>query len=237
MWNVPSFIGIYLNKVPVSGPNEPSSKQIPCHKLPLFYLVNIHSSLAMNSSNTAIGALILVPIVIAASAAFIALKTQRGFQAIAQFCSRHWSRRRPWTRLGTGRRGRKQRRSDLPSNQLYGDSWCDLESIRSSSSRPPAYTSFTSTSPRRKSLSERSRSIRYSDSPSTNRTWHPTRSNRLSWSFTDPTSQNLNPFESSSVVRPSPVATRQERFSAEDGVLRVHPTRAREARQWAATDL
>lgn len=192
----------------------------------------------MNSSNTAIGALILVPIVIAASAAFIALKTQRGFLTIAQFCSRHWNQRRPWTRLRTGRRGRKQRRSDLPSNQLYGDSWCDLESIRSSqSSRPPAYTRYTSTSPRRRSLNERSRSIRYSDSPSPIRTWHPTRSNRLSWSFTDPTSQSPNPFESSSVVRPSPVARRQERFSAEDGDPHVHPTRVREARQWAATDL
>ncbi|RDL35822.1 uncharacterized protein BP5553_06434 [Venustampulla echinocandica] len=95
----------------------------------------------MSSSNGAISALILVPIVIAASAAFIALKTQRGFQSIFEYFLRIWEDNSPWSHRGKNTHRRKQKRSDLSSTQIYADSWCDLESIHSGRSAQ-AYSTF-----------------------------------------------------------------------------------------------
>jgi hypothetical protein len=154
------------------------------------------------SSNTAIGALIIVPILIAASAAYIALKTHSGCQHIVSYCRQVWDEKSPWFRPRTIQR-RKQKRSDLASSQIFADSWCDLESLNSISNSPRGYSTFIGQSPRRRSLGEGDERATFFDSP--RRIWHPTRSARLMWSFTNPRLPSRSLFELSNVVRPSPV--------------------------------
>ena len=153
----------------------------------------------MSSSNPAIGVLVIIPILIAISAAYIALKTHSGFQFIASYWRRIWDERSPWSRPRTIQR-RKQKRSDLGSSQIFADSWCDLESVHSASK---GYSIFIGQSPRRKSLSEGDERTSPFDTP--RRIWHPTRSARLTWSFTNPRSSNRSPFELSNVAKPSRV--------------------------------
>ncbi|KAG4429880.1 hypothetical protein IFR05_014637 [Cadophora sp. M221] len=86
----------------------------------------------MNSSNnSAIGALILVPIVIAASAAFIAIQASEFFKRAGRNIKNFWNNSCPWSNNNQTIRRRKVRRSNLRSSQLYADSWIDLESIDS----------------------------------------------------------------------------------------------------------
>jgi hypothetical protein len=156
------------------------------------------------SSNSAIGALIIVPIVIAASAAYIALKTHSVFQTIARTLCRIWEEKFPWSHRKAIER-RKQKRSDLSSTQVFADSWCDLESLHSPfkvSER--SYSTFIGQSPSHRSLSEGDERALL-ETPK--RIWHPTRSDRLMWSFANPKSPNHNHFELSNVARPSPVSS------------------------------
>ena len=157
----------------------------------------------MNSTTSAIGALILVPIVIAASAAYIALKTTELSKRIVTFCRNLWDDWYPWSNKRCHQRRRKIRASDPLYSQPYADSWYDLESIHSRQ----GFSRFINQSPR-KSLSGSDEQYSGND---TRRIWHPDRANRLTWSFTNPRSQSPNLFESSNVVRPLPVALRPEK--------------------------
>ncbi|KAL3421134.1 hypothetical protein PVAG01_07579 [Phlyctema vagabunda] len=79
-----------------------------------------------NSSNSSpvVGALVLIPIIIAASAAFIALKTTELGKKLIKFCSKNLSL------PNFSRKARQQSRSNQ-SSETYADSWYDLESVRS----------------------------------------------------------------------------------------------------------
>jgi hypothetical protein len=177
----------------------------------------------MSSSSFAIGALILVPIVIAASAAYLALKCAEFFKRIGRYCGRFWDEYYPWSHNNKTRRLRSKR-SDLSSTPFYADSWADLESINTER----GYDTFIGQSPRRnsfKSVSEgRERPILSSEN--TGEVWHPTRSTRLMWSFTNQRSPNRRRSELSSVAKPSPAARRAERLSADDAALLGSPMKA-----------
>lgn len=198
------------------------------HHHKLHILAFWHQLLAMSNGHSAIGALIIVPIFIAASAAFIAIK-------LPQFCARLgrniknvWNKCFPWSSTHQDRRTRKLRRSNLPSSQLYADSWVDLESI---DSREDYSTFINQPSSPRKSLSE-SDQHKIEAGDSAKRIWHPTRTDRLAWSFT---ARNRNPFGLSSVAKPSPTARRPERLSAEDAARVAAPARARGVHRRAST--
>jgi len=181
----------------------------------------------MSSNSLAIGALILVPIIIAASAAYIALKFADASKRIGRYCRRFWDKYNPWSRCNKTLR----RRSDLSSNPYHADSWADLESVNSDR----GYNTFIGQSPRHKSVNSLSEGGGRSYDDSSGEIWHPTRSTRLMWSFTNPRSPNRRRSESSNVARPSPTARRAERLSADDAVLLASPMRAWERRQ-EATD-
>ncbi len=149
------------------------------------------------TSTTAIGALILVPIVIAGSAAYIALKTTEFYERIREFCQKFGS---PW-RAAERRSQRRLRRnqSHLKPGQLYADSWCDLDSNRTGS----AQSTFIGQS-RKQSHADEELGLEET-------VWHPTRSARLLWSFSSPRSRSRNLYELSNVARPLPVAQVPER--------------------------
>jgi hypothetical protein len=152
--------------------------------------------LAMSSDTPAAAALILVPIVIVASAAAVALKTSHLYKGISRILGRFWEKnfsKQPHKR-------RKLRRSNLSSSQTYADSWLDLES---NAGDEPRLDTFINQTP--------IRSNNASEPDTISRIWHPNRDARLTWSFANP-----NHFESSSVVRPLPVAQPPERLSTED---------------------
>ena len=172
----------------------------------------------MSSGSLAIGALILVPIVIAASAAYVALKCAEATKRIGRYCRRFWGECYPWSSNNRALR----RRSSPSTNHLYADSWADLESLNTER----GYATFIGQSPRRTPAKSRSEASVKSDVDNAREIWHPTRSARLMWSFTNPRSPNLRRSELSSVVRPSPTARRAERLSADDAVLLASPTRA-----------
>jgi hypothetical protein len=188
----------------------------------------------MSSSNPPIGALIIVPIIIAASAAFVALKTQHGFQAISLYCRRKWNRRGNWAFRNARSRRRKAKRSDSRSN-AYADSWHDLESTHSAQG-VDSFSTFIGQSPINKSYSEGDLHTRYCNTPTPSQIWHPDRSNRLQWSFTNQELRSHHRSELLNVARPSPVAQRPERLSAEDAQPLVHPTRVRGAHRWVEID-
>jgi hypothetical protein len=196
--------------------------------------INITPSLAMSSSNPPIGVLIIVPIIIAASAAFVALKTQHGVQAISLICRQTWNRRPIFAYKSTKSRRRKEKRSDARSN-AYADSWYDLESAHSSESIGP-FSTYIGQFPISKAYSEEDIHTRYNHTPTPSQIWHPDQSNRLQWSFTNPESKNPHRFELSNVAKPSPVAHRPERLSAEDAQPPVHRTRVRGVHQWVRID-
>lgn len=158
----------------------------------------------MSSGSSAIGALIIVPIFIAVSAAYIALKTHSFFQSLARHCCQIWKEKSLWSRR-RAIQSRKQKLSDLASSQGFADSWCDLESLHSTYHTPnQGYSTFIGqSSGRSRSYSEGDERSIYYDTPT--RIWHPTRSSRLMWSFANPKSQDRDLFELSSVARPSPV--------------------------------
>ena len=177
----------------------------------------------MTGHSSAIGALILVPIFIAASAAFVALKTSKYSSHLRQFMSNTWQNYYPWSRTHQTDRRRKLRRSNLPSSQLYGDSWCDLQSI----DRRQNYSAFLNQNINHTCCGEQDHETAPGDTP--RRVWHPSRSTRLNWSFTIPKSGNPNLFESSSVAKPSRVAQQQESLSLEDVEHLLLPVKAKGA--------
>jgi hypothetical protein len=139
----------------------------------------------MTNNAAVVGALILVPIVIAASIAFIAIKTTHLWYKARKSCQKffNWDQVEPI----------KHRRSDLSASRADADSWCDLESTISWGEENQAQIT---------PVRETSRRI-----------WHPHRSSRLTWSFGEsPVSRGPNHSESSrSVQTPLPVVARPER--------------------------
>lgn len=188
----------------------------------------------MNSDTSpAIGALVLVPIVIAASAAFIAIKTSESAYRLGQYCSKFWNSHSPWSKTQKTRKRRKLRRSNLPSSQTYADSWSDLES----NDDDPRYTSFIGQERRTKSYSDGDKEDTIEQVDTSRQIWHPSRSARLVWSFSNPRSLSPLRLELSNVVKPLQAARRPERLSDEDANhLAAHPSRAREAHRWEPTD-
>lgn len=167
--------------------------------------VGIISILAMTGSNSAIGALVLVPIAIVLSVVFIALKTSQLSTKVTLFFRRLWDIWSPWvlwSQTSQTRRRRKLRRSNLSTIQIYGDSWCDL---RSADSRERLPNSAKANKQRCSSSHHSNLSTPY-DEESAEQTWHPSRSTRLNWSFINPRSRSPHLFGSSNVVKPSPVA-------------------------------
>jgi hypothetical protein len=185
--------------------------------------ISITSILAMSGSGFAIGALILVPIAIAASAAYFALKCADFFKRIGRYIRRFWDNYYPWSDINRSRRLRNKS-SNLSSNPYYADSWADLESLNTLR----GYDTFIGQSPRRESVKTFSEETRKSESydDNTNEIWHPTRSTRLMWSFTNPRSPSRRRLELSNVAKPSPAARRAERLSVDDAVLLASPVRA-----------
>jgi hypothetical protein len=158
----------------------------------------------MSNSTSAIGALFLVPIAIAFCAAFLALKTVGLFQHIYKFLHPYWTKFTHTLARGETRRARKIRKSNLRTFRTYGDSWCDLESV---ASNQDSYSKFIGQSLRKSPRSRYSARTWDKDDvfgPDLQQIWHPSRSTRLRWSFTNPRSPNLSRFESSNVARRSP---------------------------------
>lgn len=189
----------------------------------------------MSNSNSTIGALVLIPIVIAFGAAFLALKTAGLFSYIYKYINPRWHRLKRWCTWNDEERVRKIRKTNLRTSRTYGDSWDDLESVRSS---PDPYSRFIGQSPRKsKSSGVRTLKVQSSGSwdkddipgpqPVTPQIWHPSRSTRLAWSFTNPRSPNPSRFELSSVVRRSPAFRYQEKSEIEAPLF--PPTKAKVA--------
>jgi hypothetical protein len=167
--------------------------------------------MSSNNNTPAISALVLVPIAIAASAAYVALKTTVLYQHASRFCSNLWHQSRLNPAEARRRRRLKLSRSDISSTQVYADSWVDLESITSQ----PGISAFIDQSPpQQQQRDSEDKSSDESETPS--RVWHPPRHSRLAWSFADPRAPNHRRSGSSSVARPLPVVPRPERSSAED---------------------
>lgn len=191
------------------------SRQISLHDIHQF-------NFAMSSTTTAIGALVLVPIAIAASAAYIAIKTTEGYKRLSRYCSHIWLRS-PLNQVESRRR-RKLHASDISSSHAYADSWIDLESV---GSVPELSNFINQTPPRRYSSNSKEKS---EENDSVRRVWHPPRSSRLTWSFADPKFRGLCHSGLSNVARPLPVIHRQERSSTEDGTLQARVPKIEEAR-------
>ena len=189
----------------------------------------------MSSGSLAICGLLLVPIAIAVSAAFLALKCAELLKRIGRYINRLWDEYYPWSNTNIiRRRRRRDKQSDLSfSFNTRADSWTDLESLYT---ERECYTSSGETPRRhntRKSISGTGGSKLHDNDPE--RIWHPTRSARLLWSFTNPRSPGQARSELSNVARPSPAARRPERLSGEDAALLANPTKAWEHRR-EATD-
>jgi hypothetical protein len=144
-----------------------------------------------NSSPGAVGALILIPVIIAGAAAIVAIKASGYWNLVTRFCQRLLNYR------GRVKHNRKNR-SDLSSSQNYPDSFGDLESIcmdseaRLKSDKSPVKDTST-------------------------RIWHPQRASRLTWSFGQVLpSQNQSHFESSSVQIPLPAVVRPEKSRSQE---------------------
>ena len=177
----------------------------------------------------AVAALIVIPIIIAASAPFILLKFPDFFRQVGRFFKKLWNEYWPGSNRDQNRRRRRLRRSNLPTYQLYADSWADLQSTGSEEELSNLGGRTLVGQQTRRSLSEGDQPEEIEPTPS--RIWHPTRSSRLQWSFTDPRSQSPNRSGSSSVVRPSRAAQRPERLSAEDAALLARPISVAGARR------
>jgi hypothetical protein len=139
----------------------------------------------MTNNPAAVGALILVPIVIAGSVAFIAIKATHFCHNAHKRCKKFFS----WPRVERT----KQRHSDVSASRADADSWYDLESTISREEENQVQISATT--------------------DTVKRIWHPHRSSRLTWSFGGSlVSRGLNHSESSrSVQTPLPVVACPER--------------------------
>lgn len=182
----------------------------------------------MSSTTAAIGALVLVPIAIAASAAYIAIKTTEGYKRLSRYCNNIWLKS-PLNQT-QNRRRQKCYGSDIPSSQTYADSWDDLESV---TSHHELGTFINQSTPRRYKGICKETPEEYD---TLQRVWHPPRNNRLMWSFADPKSQGPSHLGLSSVAKPLPVLHRPERSSTEDGKFQVAPMRTGEAHPQEQTD-
>jgi hypothetical protein len=158
----------------------------------------------INPSNP-LGVLILIPFFIAASAAFLALKTTKAGKQIFQYLRAH-------TRaLRSTNRRRKDHRSNTQSDQVYGDSFSNLESANNLN----------------EIFTEQSLATQQDNGKETlKKIWHPNRSSRLTWSFENSQSPDQSHFESLSVQKPVPVAHAPEKTQLQDGnsqdQLKVH---------------
>ena len=181
---------------------------------------------SMNSNTPAIDALILVPIAIVASVAFLAVKSTHCYKYIVRYLRSIWANYRPRSHLLSFRRNcrRKDRHSDIYTSQIHADSWADLESIRSRE-----VSHFINQSQSREGSSGGEPAHSFTDTPS--RVWHPNRATRLAWSFTNPRSRSRSHYALSNVAKPLPVVQRPERSdSPEDDTSREHQMRVRGAR-------
>lgn len=224
------FLPFPLPFIYPSQHHDIASIELYCISFRPFFHVGIISVLAMTSNSVALGALVLVPIAIAIFAAFIALKTSHLSHKAATFLRNLWDDWYPWSATRQTRRRRKLRRSNLPSHQLYNDSWCDLQSVDSRE----GVSRFIDQTPKRQTSAGEGE---HQEQDTVRRIWHPSRSTRLNWGFTNPRSLSPHLFELSNVAKPSPVAQRQENRSvedAEDHLVRLFT--AREARRFQRTD-
>ena len=171
----------------------------------------------MNSNTSAIAALILVPIAIAASAAFLAIKTAHLCRSASR-ALKHW-----FSAAKPSQKRHSLRRSNLSSTQTYADSWVDLESVADNETRIDTFINQTPV----RANSGSSSSAQCPDTAG--RVWHPNRDARLTWSFANPSSPHH--FASSNVAKPSPVAHLPERLSTEDVEFLLAPTRVEEVHQ------
>jgi hypothetical protein len=190
----------------------------------------------MNNNNPTIGALILLPVAIAFCAAFLALKTAGLFKHIYHFLNPHWIYLRHWLVKKRSKEARKIRRSNVRTHRIYGDSWIDLESF---SSRHNQYDKFIGqtadkTSRDRSSISDWGREDIPVSEPA--KVWHPSRSTRMTWSFTNPRSPSLSHLGLSNVARLSP-ATRPTERHMEDATRLARQGKVRAARPSVLTDL
>lgn len=151
---------------------------------------------AQISPSNPVGALILLPIFIAASAAFVALKLTKAGKRLFIYLRAHAP-----ALTSSARRRSRARRSNLSSSFIYGDSFADLESrhnLNETADRPcPVF-----------SLSQ--------DQNTPTKIWHPNRSSRLTWSFMKPQYPGQNHFELSSVQKPLPVIHPHEKSQSHD---------------------
>lgn len=159
-----------------------------------------------NNTSSAVGVLILIPIAIAGSAAFIAIKTTDFWKATIRRVQ-DTSPSLQWF----SRQRRDRNRSDQSAS--YADSFFDLESVASHRSQYENWADHT----RLLKSSPRS-ATQYSRAPQTfsKETWHPRRQDRLQWSFAN--SQSLSPshFAFSNVLIPSRTHPRPERSQSQD---------------------
>ncbi|OWP05566.1 hypothetical protein B2J93_7910 [Marssonina coronariae] len=191
----------------------------------------------MSTSNSAVGALVIVPIVIAISVAFIAINFSQCCKRTGRSIKNIWNESCPWSNKNVANRRRKLRRSNLRSSQLYADSWLDLESIDSRQ----GYSKSNDQSPQQKTTfpSGGDKDEILGGDNTAKRVWHPSRNARLAWSFANPNlgetengkSASRSHFGLSNVVRPSPTARRPERLSDEDAAHLMGATRKRHGRR------
>ncbi|KAI0998473.1 hypothetical protein K3495_g9722 [Podosphaera aphanis] len=187
----------------------------------------------MNSSNyasPAIGALILVPILIAASAASIALKASDYSQAFARFVRNYWHSHAPRFGSSVLASRRKLRRSNFHSSQLHSDLWYDLDSVYSD--QEIGYSGFTG-----KEVSVSAQRNKGNSTSESHDPWHPFHTEQSEWSFMKSKSQHQDHCELQNVARPSATARRPTRLSVGDAALLARPVRVREARRWNTSGL
>lgn len=174
---------------------------------------------APNKNTYIIAALILVPIAIAGIAAYVAIKTTDILSS-----SRNWALCSPLTSWCFGRKKKLKHRKSSEAFGHTADSLVldDLESVR-----------LSSTAVRQDKAGKGTKSW---STPS--KTWHPTRSQRLAWSFgrnSRTMSAYQGPYESSNALvptRPSqatlavPFRERDRSMSLDDALLSAAPAPA-----------
>lgn len=183
----------------------------------------------MTNYQSAIGALILCPIVIAVSAAFIVVKSTQCCKYIIQYCRWSWQNR---ANRGSNQLQKIDRSS--PYNKgIYADSWIVLESINSTRDL------FIHQAPHRQR--ECSAGSTQGLNETVTQVWHPSHASRPACNSTKPIPQSQSHYESLNVVsilKPLPVAQRRGPLSfPEEGITRRDQVRVRGARLVRRTDL
>lgn len=159
-----------------------------------------------------VGALVFVPIIIAASAAFVAVKTTDIFKSTID----RWQ---AWNPSLPGLKHKKACITTPP--QGYGDSFCDLESAGGAEDTVIGQATDIGNAV-----------------PTPAKIWHPHRSHRLTWAFSGPPppqSQDRSHYGLSSVRRPSAVAQIPTRSQSHIVTHRCRST-SRNLRPRAQTD-